>query len=211
MGLDWRQLTDAPKDELALLVSERHVAVLGPKEPTFSTHELLSLGRYYGPLHKHLTTGIPKEPGLETVHVVYVDKTRRLDVSAYTRFELWLSYEIQPTGTTIIKVLVSPEPTSRAYQPCIAEPNKPRDLVRQEDILEYDQSKPFSASHHTTKLKSVCVNAGFTRRIIGVLKAESDAIVDFFYSTKSPRIQAFSFGGENNDIVLFDNRVHLWP
>ncbi|EUC58831.1 taurine catabolism dioxygenase, TauD/TfdA family protein [Rhizoctonia solani AG-3 Rhs1AP] len=98
-------------------------------------------------------------------------------------------------------------PTSRAYQPCIAEPNKPRDLVRQEDILEYDQSKPFSASHHTTKLKSVCVNAGFTRRIIGVLKAESDAIVDFFYSTKSPRIQAFSFGGENNDIVLFDNRV----
>ena len=31
-------------------------------------HERLNLARYWGPLHKHATTPIPKEPGLDEVH-----------------------------------------------------------------------------------------------------------------------------------------------
>jgi hypothetical protein len=29
---------------------------------------MLDLHRHYGPLHKHATTGVPREPGLEEVH-----------------------------------------------------------------------------------------------------------------------------------------------
>lgn len=31
-------------------------------------HEQLDLGRHWGPLHKHATTAIPQESGLEEVH-----------------------------------------------------------------------------------------------------------------------------------------------
>src|SRR5437879_2893036 len=31
-------------------------------------HEQLDLAHYWGPLHKHATTPIPKEPGLDEVH-----------------------------------------------------------------------------------------------------------------------------------------------
>ena len=83
-GLDLRQLTDAQKDELALLVAERGVVCMSFPYPDLilyilmflsvlrkqevSIHDLLTIGRYYGPLHKHPSTGVPKEPGLEEVH-----------------------------------------------------------------------------------------------------------------------------------------------
>jgi hypothetical protein len=31
-------------------------------------HEQLELARYFGPLHKHATTPVPREPGLQEVH-----------------------------------------------------------------------------------------------------------------------------------------------
>lgn len=33
-----------------------------------SVEEQLELARYFGPLHKHATTGVPTQPGLEEVH-----------------------------------------------------------------------------------------------------------------------------------------------
>lgn len=33
-----------------------------------SIEEQLELGRHFGPLHKHATTGMPTQPGLEEVH-----------------------------------------------------------------------------------------------------------------------------------------------
>ncbi|CAE6500687.1 unnamed protein product [Rhizoctonia solani] len=232
-GLDLSQLTEAQKDELALLVAERGAVC---KNQSASIHELLSLGRYYGPLHKHPTTGVPKEPGLEEVHVVYADKTRRPDVSAYTRFELWhsdVSYEIQPPGTTIFKVLVSPEhggdtlwssgyalysslsPYLQTYLESLsavhsgvkqAEGSRAAGgHVRREPV---ETVHPLVRVHPATGLKSVYVNAGFTRRIVGVPKAESDAILDFLFHqiAENPDFQ-IRWHWEDNDVVLFDNRV----
>ena len=53
---------------------------LSPEQPgvqvfrnqNINIHEQLELARYWGPLHKHATTPIPKEPGLEEVHGSFV-------------------------------------------------------------------------------------------------------------------------------------------
>lgn len=58
--------------------------------------------------------------------------------------------------------------------------------------------------HPATGLKSVYVNAGFTRRIVGVSKAESDAILDLlldaFVTNPDFHIRAT---WEEGTIVLF--------
>lgn len=42
------------------------VAVFRDQE--ISIQEQLQLARHFGPLHKHATTPVPREPGLEEVH-----------------------------------------------------------------------------------------------------------------------------------------------
>ncbi|KAG8739162.1 hypothetical protein FRC10_006085 [Ceratobasidium sp. 414] len=254
-GLDLRQLTDAQKDELALLVAERGAVFLRKQE--ISVHELLDIGRYYGPLHKHPSTGVPKEPGLEEVHVVYADHTRRPDSSAFSKFELWhsdVTYEkeqIQPPATTLFKLLVSPEeggdtlwssgyalysslsPFLQQYLEQLsavhsgvnqAEGSRAAGIhVRREPV---ETVHPIVRVHPATGLKSVFVNAGkppflpslrslhtesstgFTRRILGVPKAESDAILKFLFRqiAENPDFQV-RWHWETDDVVLFDNRV----
>ncbi len=46
--------------------STRHAAVFRDQE--INVHEQLELARHFGRLHKHATTGVPREPGLEEVH-----------------------------------------------------------------------------------------------------------------------------------------------
>ncbi|KAL0562471.1 hypothetical protein V5O48_019616, partial [Marasmius crinis-equi] len=87
-GIDLRKLTDAQKDELALLVAERGVVFF--RDQAITIQEQLDLAKHFGPLHKHATTPIPKS-GLEEVHVVYNDKSRRPDPSAFSKIELWHS------------------------------------------------------------------------------------------------------------------------
>lgn len=72
----------------------------------------LELGRHFGPLHKHATTPVPREAGLEEVHIVYNDASRRPDPSAFASADLWhsdVSYELQPPSTTSLKILDGPD------------------------------------------------------------------------------------------------------
>lgn len=101
------------------------------RDQELSIQEQLDIARHFGPLHKHATTPVPREPGLEEVHgnysslphavpafvfitslVVYNDGSRRPDPSAFSKFELWhsdVTYELQPPSTTSLKVLTGPE------------------------------------------------------------------------------------------------------
>lgn len=69
-GVDLANLTDAQKNDLARLVATRGV-VFFRDQKNFHIEEQRALGRYYGELHKHATTAVPKQEGLEDVHVVY--------------------------------------------------------------------------------------------------------------------------------------------
>ncbi|TIB75031.1 hypothetical protein E3Q23_02460 [Wallemia mellicola] len=108
-GINIYELTDAQKDELALLAAERTVVIL--RDQPIDIHKQLDAARYYGPLHKHATTSVPKQEGLEEVHVIYSDGAKRPDPAAFTKTELFhsdVTYELQPPSTTILQVLTAP-------------------------------------------------------------------------------------------------------
>ncbi|SAM84736.1 related to JLP1-Fe(II)-dependent sulfonate/alpha-ketoglutarate dioxygenase [Ustilago bromivora] len=116
-GIRLGELTDAQKDELALLVAERGVAFFRGQDD-WTIEQQLELGRYWGPLHKHATTGVPARGDLEEVHVVYSHPTSDPGQKVYrgpvqhSRADLWhsdVTYEINPPSYTSFKLLVSPE------------------------------------------------------------------------------------------------------
>ncbi|KAG6865785.1 hypothetical protein C0991_011777 [Blastosporella zonata] len=244
LGIDLRQLSDSQKDELALLIAERGVVFFRDQE--IDIHQQLDLARHFGPLHKHATTPIPKN-GLEEVHVVYNDASRRPDTEAFSKLELWhtdVSYEIQPPGATSLRLLTGPEvggdtlwssgyalysslsPGFQTYLEGLtalhsavaqAEGSRAAGLhVRRQEI---ETVHPVVRVHPATGWKSVYVNPGFTRRIIGVPKAESDNILSFLFRQigENPDFQV-RFKWEVNSVAIWDNRIvthsatfDFWP
>ncbi|KAI9463288.1 alpha-ketoglutarate-dependent sulfonate dioxygenase [Lactarius psammicola] len=236
-GIDLRNLSDVQKDELSLLVAERGVVFF--RNQDINIHEQLDLARHWGPLHKHATTPIPKEPGLEEVHVVYNDSSRRPDAAAFSKLELWhsdVSYELQPPSTTSLKVITGPEvggDTLWSFRPgfqnyleglsavhsAVAQADGARAAglpVRREPI---ETAHPVVRVHPATGWKSVYVNPGFTRRIVGVPKAESDAVLAFLFAQIAENHDFHvRYKWEPNDVAIWDNRVVMhtatfdfWP
>ncbi|KAH9831620.1 alpha-ketoglutarate-dependent sulfonate dioxygenase, partial [Rhodofomes roseus] len=244
-GIDLRQLSDKQKDELALLVAERGVVFFRDQE--INIQEQLELGRHWGPLHKHATTPVPREPGLEEVHIVYNDGSRRPDPSAFSKLELWhsdVTYELQPPSTTSLKVITGPpyggdtlwssgyalyssfSPGFQKYleglsavHSAVAQADGSRaagHTVRREPV---ESIHPVVRVHPVTGWKSVYVNPGFTRRIVGVPKAESDAILQLLFRQIAVNVDfQVRFHWEPNSIAFWDNRVvthsatfDFWP
>ena len=75
---------------------------------------------------------------------------------------------------------------------------------------EIETVHPVVRVHPVTGWKSVFVNPGFTRRIVGVPKAESDAILQFLFHqiSENPDFQV-RFRWERDSIAFWDNRVRL--
>jgi len=69
-GVDLANLTDLQKNDLARLIATRGV-VFFRNQKNFGVEEQRALGRYFGRPHKHATTAVPRQEGLEDVHVVY--------------------------------------------------------------------------------------------------------------------------------------------
>lgn len=116
-GIQLGELTDAQKDELALLVAERGVVFIRAQH-AWTVEDQLALGRYWGPLHKHATTGVPARGDLDEVHVVYAHPSSNDSEKVYrgpvqhSRSDLWhsdVTYEVNPPSYTSFKLLVSPE------------------------------------------------------------------------------------------------------
>ncbi|KAF8529304.1 hypothetical protein BU17DRAFT_36868 [Hysterangium stoloniferum] len=246
LGLDLRQISDTQKDELALLVAERGVVFF--RNQAINIHEQLELARYFGPLHKHATTPVPREPGLEEVHIVYYDPaSKRPDTTAFSKLELFhsdVTYEIQPPGVTSLKLITSPEvggdtiwssgyalysslsPGFQKYleglsavHSAVAQAQGSRAAGLHVRRQEIETIHPVVRVHPVTGWKSVFVNPGFTRRIVGVPKSESDNVLQFLFTqiSESPDFQV-RYKWETNDIAFWDNRVVMhsaifdfWP
>ncbi len=79
-----------------------HSYLLSPPKVFRNQHDLdiesqLALGRHWGPLHVHATTGVPRKEGLQEVHVVYADSGARPDPTAFSKLELYhsdVTYEV---------------------------------------------------------------------------------------------------------------------
>ncbi|GMF26403.1 unnamed protein product [Phytophthora fragariaefolia] len=109
-GIQLHELTDAQRDELALLVAHRGVVFFRDQE--IDVDQQLELGRYYGPLHVHQNLGHPKD----REEIVVVENSVEtsdafLKRQIYDPFNAWhsdVSNERQPPSYTSFKVLTNP-------------------------------------------------------------------------------------------------------
>jgi sulfonate dioxygenase len=89
-GVDLANLTDDQKNDLARLVATRGV-VFFRNQKNLGIDEQRGLGKYFGELHKHATTGVPKREGLEDVHVIYTGEGSPDLRALFTPTFLWHS------------------------------------------------------------------------------------------------------------------------
>src|SRR6202011_2273671 len=89
-GVDLANLSDAAKNDLALLIATRGV-VFFRNQKNFDIDAQRKIGAYYGTLHKHATTAVPKRGDLDDVHVVYTDEKSKDQRAMFTPTFLWHS------------------------------------------------------------------------------------------------------------------------
>ena len=89
-GVNLARLTDAQKNDLARLIAVRGVVFFRAQDD-FDVDAQRELGRYFGTLHKHGTTSVPRRAGLEDVHVVYADENSKDQRAFFTPTFLWHS------------------------------------------------------------------------------------------------------------------------
>jgi len=97
-GVRLSQLNDAQKDDLARLISTRGV-VFFRNQDDFDIDAHREFMKYYGVLHKHATTAVPKREGLEDVHVVYTGEDSKEMRAVFTPTFLWHSDVSCPSKT----------------------------------------------------------------------------------------------------------------
>jgi sulfonate dioxygenase len=89
-GVDLTTLTDAQKNDIARLIAIRGV-VFFRDQKNLTIEKQRELGAYFGILHKHGTTGVPKRGDLDDVHVGYTDENSKDQRAAFTPTTLWHS------------------------------------------------------------------------------------------------------------------------
>lgn len=89
-GINLAKITDPQKDDLARLIAVRGV-VFFRNQVDLDIHEQRALGAYFGKLHKHATTAVPRQAGLEDVHVVHTEASSKDQRAVFSPSFLWHS------------------------------------------------------------------------------------------------------------------------
>lgn len=238
VGVSLASLDDVQKNELALLIATR-VVVFFRDQKDLTIHDQLNLGRYWGKLHKHATTSLPAayKDGLDEVHVIWADEYRK-PYTAFSSTFLWhsdVTYELQPPSYTSLKVLKGPtsggdtlwisgyalydllSPFMQTYLEGLtalhSAEEQAADSVRTGKPVRrapVTTEHPLIRTHPVTGYKSLFVNPGFTRTIVGVPKGESDAILNYLFSLiATSQESTVRFKWEEQDVAIWDNRVSV--
>ncbi|TKA61812.1 hypothetical protein B0A49_12275 [Cryomyces minteri] len=207
-GINLARLTDPQKNDLARLIATRGV-VFFRGQTDFDIDTQRELGQYFGTLHRHATTSVPRRPGLEDVHVVYTDENSRDMRAGFTPTFLWhsdVTYEIQPPSYTSLKLLSGPPrggggDTLWASQYAAYDAMSPNMQKYLEGLtalhsanMQAEGSRalgrpvrrdpvitehPLIRTHPVTGWKSLFFNPGFVTKIVGIPKTEGDAIIGY--------------------------------
>ncbi|MCJ1312008.1 hypothetical protein MMC25_005682 [Agyrium rufum] len=207
-GVNLAKLENAQKDDLARLIAERGV-VFFRNQTDLTIDAQRELGAYFGRLHKHATTSVPRREGLEDVHVVYTDEKSKDQRAYFTPTFLWhsdVTYEVQPPSYTSLKLLSGPPrggggdtlwASQYAAYDCLS-PYMQKYLESLSALhsadIQAEGSRaagrpvrrdpittlhPLIRTHPVTGWKSLFFNPGFITKIVGIPKLESDAIIAY--------------------------------
>ncbi|KAF7784686.1 hypothetical protein Agabi119p4_851 [Agaricus bisporus var. burnettii] len=198
----------------------------------------LDWGRHFGRLHIHPTSGHPAGyPEVHLVYRD-ANSTFNFEIEGSITTTSWhsdVSYELQPPGLTTFFLLSSPDTggdtlftsqvatlsrlspqfiaflrTLKAVHSGIEQADFSRSgkrgaTVRREPV---EHVHPVVRKHPVTGAEALYVNRQFTRRIVGLKREESDAILRFLFDhiDKSADNQA-RVKWRPNTVVLWDNRI----
>ena len=200
-----------------------------------SIYDLIKNASYYGPVHIHSTTGVPADPALNGVHLVWNDGSKPSEWSG-NRGVGWHSdqtYEENCMGFTALKVVNAPStggdtiwsnaqallstfsPGFIAYLEGLkalhsSDHQKQRAINNGTYIRrpQTDYIHPVVRVHPVTGIKGLYVNPSYTRRIVGIPEHESDAILNVIYRRieACPDMQV-RVNWEKDTVVMWDNRL----
>ncbi|KAI5239419.1 TauD-domain-containing protein [Aureobasidium subglaciale] len=220
-GIDLANLTDAQKNDIARLIATRGV-VFFRNQKNFDIQKQRELGKYFGQLHRHATTSVPKQEGLEDVHVVFAEGARGARNAIFAPSFLWhsdVTYEIQPPSYTSLKLLSGPPQGGGgntlwssqyaaydALSPAMQTYLSSLSALHSADMQAADSIRgnrpvrrapvttihPLIRVNPVTGWKSLFFNPGFVTKIIGVPKLESDFLINYL-----------------NEVIATTNEIHV--
>lgn len=236
-GVDLANLTNAQKNDIALLIATRGV-VFFRDQHNLTIDKQRELGQYFGTLHKHATTSVPKRGDLDDVHVIWADEKSRDQRAMFAPTFLWhsdVTYEIQPPSYTSLKVLTGPPiggggdtlwSSNYAAYDALSAPMQTylssltalhsahlqaegsRALGRTVRREPVITQHPLIRTHPVTGWKALFFNPGFVTGIVGVPKVESDAIIRYLNELVATTQEAHvRFQWGKGDVAFWDNRI----
>ncbi|KAF3147983.1 hypothetical protein TWF594_001912 [Orbilia oligospora] len=235
-GVQLKDLTDDQKNDLARLLAYRGVVFFRDQEG-FDIDTQLALGRYWGKLHKHATTMLPKN-GLEEVHVIHTTKNSKNQTALFTSSYLWhsdVTYEIQPPSYTSLAVLAGPprggggdtiwssnyalydllSPSMQKYLEGLTalhsaeeQAQGSRNDGRPVRREPVVTEHPLVRTNPVTGWKGVFFNPGFVKGFVGVPKLEYEYIYRYLTELITSSPEIQArFTWEKGSVALWDNRV----
>ncbi|KIN06215.1 hypothetical protein OIDMADRAFT_190207 [Oidiodendron maius Zn] len=208
-GVQLSKLTQAGKDQLALLVAQRKVVAFRDQDfADLSIQEALDFGGYFGRHHIHPTSGSPE--GYPEIHLVHRNGSNSefegflANRNSSVAWHSDVTYEQQPPGTTFLYILDTPEVGGdTAFVNQVEAYNRLSPALKERlhglkalhsgiEQAEFSKGRngvvrrepvtnehPLIRTHPATGEKALFVNGGFTRSIVGLKKEESEALLGF--------------------------------
>jgi len=213
-------------DEIHRALAENLVIFFRDQHITPDQH--LAFGRLFGDLHLH--PAAPHEPGLPELMIIHADKD-----SPRANGEGWhsdVSCDLEPPMGSILYIKECPpvggdtlfasmyaayealSDRMKGYLDGLTALHDGEQVYRGiyanygvKDKPAYPRAEhPIIRTHPVTGKKALYVNRGFTRRIVGVPRDESDAILSYLYDHAENSLFQCRFKWRTNSIAFWDNR-----
>ena len=227
-GIDLSQpLGNHAIDELHRALAENLVIFF--RDQHISPEQHLAFGRLFGDLHIH--PAAPHEPGKPELMIIHADKD-----SPRANGEGWhsdVSCDREPPMGSILYIKTCPpkggdtlfasmyaayealSERMKAYLDGLTALHDGEDVYRGtyanygvKDKAEYPRAEhPVVRTHPVTGRKALYVNRGFTRRILGIPRDESEGVLRYLYEHMENPLFQCRFRWRANSIAFWDNRA----
>ena len=225
-GADLTSLSNRQMDEIHRALAENSVIFFRDQNLTQEQH--LAFGRNFGELHVH--PAAPHAPGHEELMIIHADKDSprangegwHSDVSCDTAPPMGSILYIRQTppkggDTLFASMYAAYEALSdrmKTYLDGMTALHDGEDAYRgtyknagMQDKQVYPRAEqPVVRTHPVTGKKALYVNRGFTRRLNGVPRDESAAILSYLYDHAENPLFQCRFRWRTNSIAFWDNR-----